>query len=152
MQISLVKTLANKLRIGITRVYQRFVSSKIIDGRKYKTLSVKVKGENGKEYEFYWGGVSLKIEPVGKYLEDREPLPLHYRRTELVQRLSADTCEHCESHDNIEVHHIRKLADLKRRWKGRKKKPDWVVWMITRNRKTMVLCQECHVKLHSGKL
>jgi group II intron reverse transcriptase/maturase len=152
MQISLVKTLANKLRIGITRVYQRFASTKIIDGQKYKTLSVKVKGKNGKEYEFYWGGISLKIEPVGAYLEDRKPLPLHYRRTELVQRLSADTCEHCHSHDNIEVHHIRKLADLKRRWKGRKKKPDWVVWMITRNRKTMVLCQECHIKLHSGKL
>ena len=152
MQISLVKTLANKLKIGITRVYRRFASIKFVDGQKYKTLSVKVKGKNGKEYEFYWGGVSLKIEPVGTYLKDREPLPLHYRRTELVQRLSVDTCEHCKSHDNIEVHHIRKLADLRRRWKGRKKKPDWVVWMITRNRKTMILCQECHVKLHSGKL
>lgn len=152
MQISLVKTLANKLRINITRVYRRFASTKIIDGQKYKTLSVKVKGKNGKEYEFYWGGISLKIEPVGKYLEDRQPLPVHYRRTELVQRLEADTCEHCKSHDNIEVHHIRKLADLKRRWKGRKQKPDWVVWMITRNRKTMVLCQECHIKLHSGTL
>lgn len=152
MQISLVKTLANKMKIGITRVYQRYASTKTIDGRKYKTLSVKVKGKNGKEYEFYWGGISLKIEPVGAYLEDDKPLPLHYHRIELVERLSANTCEHCHSQDNIEVHHIRKLADLKRRWKGRKKKPDWVVWMITRNRKTMVLCQECHIKLHSGTL
>ena len=152
MQISLVKTLANKLRIGITRVYRRFASTKTIDGQTYKTLAVKVTGENGKEYEFYWGGISLKIESVGVYLEDKKPLPLHYHRTELVQRLSADTCEHCGSHDNIEVHHIRKLADLKRRWQGRQRKPDWVTWMITRNRKTMILCQECHTNLHRGTL
>ena len=32
---------------------------------------------------------------------------------EIVQRLLADECELCGSKENVEVHHIRKLADLK---------------------------------------
>jgi methionyl-tRNA synthetase len=33
-------------------------------------------------------------------------------RTELVQRLEADQCEHCGSTDKCEVHHVKKLKDL----------------------------------------
>jgi predicted HNH restriction endonuclease len=45
----------------------------------------------------------------------------------------------------VEVHHIRKLADLKgKSW--------WERQMIERKRKTMVLCRECHDELHAGKL
>ena len=44
-------------------------------------------------------------------------------RTELVKRLLADTCELCGSKENIEVHHIRKLADVKN--KGLLNAPTW---------------------------
>ena len=46
---------------------------------------------------------------------------------------------------DLEVHHVRKLKDLKgKKW--------WEKQMIARQRKTMVLCKRCHVDLHTGKL
>ena len=45
----------------------------------------------------------------------------------------------------MEVHHIRKLSNLK----GKK---GWEQRMIERRRKTMVLCRTCHVELHAGRL
>ncbi len=68
--------------------------------------------------------------------------------TELGQRLLAETCEWCGSQPgpkNIEVHHVRKLKDLKG-------KTVWERQMIERRRKTMVLCKECHKELHAGTL
>ncbi len=70
-------------------------------------------------------------------------------RTELVQRLLADTCEMCGSHTDIEVHHIRALKDLKRY--GRPEKPAWVKTMAARHRKTLVVCRSCHEDIHHGQ-
>ncbi|MEM5641056.1 hypothetical protein AAHB52_01065 [Bacillus toyonensis] len=50
-----------------------------------------------------------------------------------------------EKEEQCEVHHVRKLKDLK----GKKK---WEEFMIARRRKTLVLCKDCHVKLHAGKM
>jgi hypothetical protein len=67
-------------------------------------------------------------------------------RTELGQRLQAHRCEWCGQQEGpIEVHHVRKLSDLA----GKK---EWERQMIARQRKTMVLCKECHVDLHAGRL
>ena len=69
-------------------------------------------------------------------------------RSEVVQRLLAQQCEVCGATDNIEVHHIRKLADLKAY--GNHDKPQWVKIMAIRRRKTLVVCQKCHQSIHSG--
>ena len=71
-------------------------------------------------------------------------------RTELLKRLLADTCELCGSTENIEVHHIRKLSDLDT--KGKAEKPIWIQIMATRKRKTLVVCRNCHNKIHNGSL
>lgn len=68
-------------------------------------------------------------------------------RSELLQRLSAERCEACETDDGpFEVHHVRKLADVA------KGKTRWEHLMIQRKRKTLVLCHPCHVDLHRGTL
>ena len=69
---------------------------------------------------------------------------------ELLERMLADACELCGAEGNTEVHHIRKLSDLKRRWQG-KRMPDWVEWMATRHRKTLVVCKRCHRRIHNGE-
>ncbi|MGR5978260.1 HNH endonuclease [Bacillus cereus] len=78
---------------------------------------------------------------------DIHPNTLMYSaRTELVERLMANKCEWCGIQDiPMEIHHIRKLKDLKG-------KMAWEKVMIARKRKTMVLCLECHNNLHNGKL
>jgi hypothetical protein len=79
------------------------------------------------------------------------PFELKLSQTDLVQRLQANTCEMCGSHENIQVHHVRKLSNLKQRWAGRKEKPEWVIRMIAIRRKTLVVCHKCHVDIHAGR-
>ena len=70
-------------------------------------------------------------------------------RDRLLKRLLADTCELCKSTYQVEVHHIRKLADLQK--PGRVDKPLWVRVMAARRRKTLVVCRECHQAIHAGR-
>jgi len=71
---------------------------------------------------------------------------MYQSRNELGKRLLADECEWCGIRGSqVEVHHIRKLANLKG-------KTPWERQMIERRRKTMVLCVECHHELHAGTL
>jgi len=93
-----------------------------------------------------WGGISLARDLTPTVLKDDPPKIWSGRRSELVQRLLADTCELCGSRNQVEVHHIRALKDLN--LKGRQSPPDWVVRMASRRRKTLVLCRTCHEGIH----
>ena len=64
-------------------------------------------------------------------------------RTTLDKRLSASKCELCGKTGNVslEIHHINKIKNLK----GHR---DWEKVMIARKRKTLVVCKECHLKIH----
>ncbi len=153
MEIALTKTLANKFRVSVAQVYQKYGGSRQVDGRDYKVLVVTVPTSNGTR-SIYWGGIPLKVvkpgsQPIDDNIGQRD-LPLS-SRTDLIQRLQANECEVCGSTDRCEVHHIRKLADLKSRWRGRKAKPAWVVSMIAMRRKTLVVCKTCHNAIHAGK-
>lgn len=151
MEMALVKTLAEKYQISVRQVYRKYRSTLRVDDFDYKTLAVEVPTARGTRL-IYWGAVPLKVVKVGhEPIEDRQPFELKYSRTDLIQRLQANICELCGSENNIEVHHVRKLADLKRRWAGRKEKPKWVVRMIAIQRKTLVVCHQCHVDIHAGR-
>jgi len=66
--------------------------------------------------------------------------------------LNANVCELCGSKEKIEVHHVRKLKDIKRKYSKRGDSiPNWVLEMSKMNRKTLVVCEKCHVKIHGGK-
>ena len=80
------------------------------------------------------------------------PLQRHHTctRCELVARLLANRCEICGSDDRVNVHHIRKLKDLK--VVGRRTPPLWKQIMASRRRKTPVVCHHCHVAIHRGTL
>jgi hypothetical protein len=58
------------------------------------------------------------------------------RRNELILRLLAGRCQTCEDTVNLEVHRIRKLADLSK--PGRREKPAWMHLRAMRGRKTLV--------------
>lgn len=153
MEVSLTKTLANKFKSTVVRMYQRYGGKRTVQGFTYKVLVVEVPTKNGTRY-IYWGGIPLKVvKPGTEILDDnngRRNVTLS-SRTDLVQRLQANECEICGSQENCEVHHVRKLADLKNRWRGRKEKPAWVTTMIAMQRKTLVVCAKCHVAIHTGK-
>lgn len=145
MKQSLVKTLAQKLKIRAKQVYRKFGTTR--DG--YKVIEVTIPREGKKPLIATFGNKPCRW--------SKQPLPVqdvevrhHTRRTELLQRLVADECELCGNSGEVEVHHIRKLSDLVRKWQGRTK-PEWVKRMIEMRRKTLVVCRECHQAIHTGR-
>jgi hypothetical protein len=99
------------------------------------------------------GEISLKYRSNATYAKDEiPPFTVTGRQRELTRRLLAEKCECCGTTGMpLEAHHTNKLANLKRRWQGRKHKPAWVKWMISRHRKTIFVCQACHQDITYGR-
>lgn len=148
MECSLTKTLARKYKITVRQVYKRYKTMLQTPNGPRKGLQVVVEREGKKPLTATWGGISLKRD-LGATLNDAPRPYISYGRTELVQRLLADTCEICGSNENVQVHHIRAMRDLKK--PGQKPKPLWAEIMIARNRKTLVVCRNCHQDIHAGR-
>jgi hypothetical protein len=147
MGISLAKTLAGKSRCRASAVWRRYGATIEIDGTPRRVLEVKVPREGKTPLVARWGGVSLKYRTGGVTLDDI-PRRVWNRRSEVVERLLADTCERCGSRESVEVHHVRRLADQARQ--GRRAAPDWLRIMAARRRKTLVVCRKCHEGIHAG--
>jgi len=141
MEQSLTKTLAHKMKISVPQVYKRYTTNvETPDGHR-KVIRVVVPREGKKPLVATWGGVNLKRALKGR-IEDTPPRVWNDSWNELLTRLRADTCELCGSTDRINVHHIRALRDLQTR--GQNPRPEWVVKMASRQRKTLVVCHNCH--------
>ena len=147
MELSLAKTLAGKLKISVSQVFKRYKTRIPTDNGPRKVLMVKVEEPGKKPLVTYWGGVSLARDNTAT-LTDQLP-PILNGRTELVQRLLADTCELCGSKVKVQVHHVRAMKDLRK--KGRAERPAWVEMMARRRRKTLVACASCHANIHAGR-
>jgi hypothetical protein len=150
MEGSLVKTLAAKHNSSVGSIYRKYRPQVEVDGKSYKTLQVTIDREGKKPLVATWGAIPLKWD-IKATLDD-QPAQIWHDRSELEQRLLTQVCEHCgTTHmtDQLEVHHIRALKDLKA-YEGRDK-PSWVKIMAARHRKTRVLCHTCHTNLHAGR-
>ena len=147
MERSLTKTLAAKEQIPIPQVYRKYKATIIVEGRPYKGLQVTIERNGKKPLMAQWGGIPLKWNI--KAILDDQPERIWSVRSELEERLLADTCEYCDAHERCQVHHVRGLKDLHP--KGRKPRPQWMVLMAARQRKTMVVCKACHEDITYGR-
>ena len=147
MGLSLAKTLASKLKISVAQVYRRYGTTIETEQGPRKVLKVEKVRPGRDPLVAYWGGISLARDTRAN-LVDKIP-PILNGRTELVERLLADTCELCGSKVKVQVHHVRALKDL--RQKGRAKPPAWMEVMAARRRKTLVACASCHADIHAGR-
>jgi len=147
MERSLVKTLAAKLQITVPQVYKKYRATIVTNEKSYKGLRVTVEREGKKPLIAEWGGIPL-VWTINAILDD-QPKRIWSTRSELEERLLADTCEYCGTREKCEVHHVRALKDL--HVKGRKPKPPWMVLMAARQRKTIVVCKICHEDIHAGR-
>ena len=149
MERSLTRTLANKHKSTAKQMRNKYRSTIETPYGPMKCLKVTVERENGKKpLVAYFGGIPLRRQKE-VMLHDQTPRMFDGTRSELVKRLLADTCEMCGSKEDVEVHHIHKLADLNT--EGRAEKPAWVKRMAARRRKTLVVCQDCHDAIHAGR-
>jgi hypothetical protein len=95
-----------------------------------------------------FGGIPLKRQRTA-VITDLRPVMATARRNELIHRLLAGQCEMCEGRTGLQVHHVRKLADLNK--PGRPERPPWAHLMAMRKRKTLVVCEHCHQDIHAGR-
>jgi group II intron reverse transcriptase/maturase len=148
MQKSLLKTLAHKHKSSVAKMARRFAAKVATPYGPRACLETRVPRVGKEPLIARFGGLPLR---VGLTVDFEDPLLARKRQggTELLQRLLANECEACGSTENVEVHHVRKLADLHRQ--GKKPPPDWVRLMASRRRKTLVLCRVCHDNLHAGR-
>jgi hypothetical protein len=148
MRKSLLKTLAQKHNASLAKMIKAYSTTVTTPQGPRKCLEAKIVRENKKPLIARFGGISLKstltVSSKDQILPERG-----IGRSELEQRLLADSCEVCGSTNKIEVHHIRKLPD--KIVKKNNANSDWVRLMQVRRRKTLVLCRSCHHNLHTGK-
>lgn len=149
METSLLKTLAGKHRSTVTKMARKYQTTIETPDGPRTCFQVTVAREGGrKPLVARFGGIPLKRRRT-TVLTDLKPVLASSRRNELIHRLLAEDCEVCEARTNLEMHHVRKLADLNR--PGRREKPAWMRLMARRRRKTLVLCRCCHEAIHAGR-
>jgi len=150
MEVSMLKTLAAKHRSTVSKMARKHQSIAFDRDRFHRCFIATVNRPGKDPLVARFGGLSLKMQPSLKVVDgptgvDRYP----NIRSELITRLMTAKCELCGSTDRIQVHHLRKLADLKR--PGQRGIPLWKQVMISRQRKTLVVCHRCHTDIHAGR-
>jgi len=140
MKFSMYKTFAGKYRTTIRKTIKKY--------RHGKDFGVEYETRKGKRLTVFYNKGAKRDNKVD-YNDNPDITAFNGENksmTSLIQRLQAKVCENCGATDiQLEAHHVRKLKNLK----GKKA---WERQMIARRRKTLMLCSECHKKLHAGKL
>ena len=151
---SLAKTIARKENSTVSKVIEKYgidVPRKQGTGTR-KIIGVKYQTKQGEQTLTYFNDSLKKVDKPLINIPERFGLGFT-GRSQLLARLNADKCEMCGAeHENIEVHHVRKLKDIITKYKKRGSvAPDWVLQMSRMNRKTLIVCENCHKKIHAGK-
>jgi len=149
LETSLTKTLASKFKCSVCEIYRRY---KVADS-DHRMLRVVIERPDKAPLVAVFGGFPLERKPEGLGTTDFRFETAWFKpggkRSEVVQRLLAGKCELCGNEGPMEVHHIRKLADIDR--PGRRPRTIWEKIMSARKRKTLVVCEDCHDAVHAGR-
>ncbi len=143
METSMLKTLARKHRSTVSKMAARY-KAKVQTPHGLRTrFEVSVERAGKKSLVAWFGGIPLKRQK-GAVLTDRMHTGPVYPNRQLVTRLLKGRCELCKRTDDIQVHHVRALADLNRFTP----QPEWVQVMAKIRRKSLVICGDCHDLIH----
>lgn len=138
MEYSCLKTLASKHKSGIKKIRDKYRNGKSWS-IPYKTL----KGERRTKIVTY---KDCKAKADNPDTIPNTTVQYLHSRNSFEARLNAKVCELCGNteSEHYEIHHVNKIKNLKG-------KAVWEQIMIARRRKTLVVCRECHKRIH-GKL
>jgi len=139
MEYSLYKTLAQKYRIAKGKIIDKY--------RIGKDFGVRFKDKHGNDKtRLLWKG-SLAKDPIpqGKSVDIiHKPKGILNKKPTLAMRLKSNKCEWCGSETtNLLVHQVRSLKELDNT-------ANWAVHMKKINRKTLVVCEDCHSNIHNA--
>jgi len=150
---SLLRTIAHKEKSTVTKVKSKYgidVPRKVGTGTR-KLVGVRYTTNKGEQTMTYFNDSLKKLDEPNTRLTDKY-CPEVMTGKQLINRLNANVCELCGIEEgNFEVHHVRKLKDIKDKYKKRGKAiPRWVLIMSQIRRKTLIVCECCHHNIHSG--
>lgn len=135
MEYSCLETLARKHQMSISKIIKKY--------RSGKSWAIPYETKTGKKQMQIARFTDIKQKQGKKYADKidimAEP---RYGFNALEARLKANKCELCGAENaEYEIHHINKLKNLKG-------KAEWEKVMLARKRKTLVVCKQCHYKIH----
>ena len=136
MEYSCLKTLAAKRKSSISKIIRKFRDGKGDWGIPYET-------KKGWKRCYFANYADCKD---GQGFTDTISTATSMYRCSVntfEKRLKAKECELCGTteSDHYEVHHVNKVKNLKG-------KEPWEIAMIAKRRKTLVVCLDCHNKIH----
>lgn len=143
MERSMFSTLASKHRRPPWVMRERLKTTVETPHGKRRCFEAVQRTPSGKEFTARFGGVPLRRNKNARLIDGAWPAR---RGKLLIARLTAGTCELCQSKDGITVHHVRRLADLNRY--SPTKAPGWVQAIRARRSKTPIVCARCHAHIH----
>ncbi|MCA1822495.1 MAG: hypothetical protein LC644_12340 [Pseudonocardia sp.] len=145
-QTSLLKTLARKYDSTVTKMAARHrAKTETPHGPRTCYEVVVGRGKDRKPLIARFGGIPLRRQR-NAILQDRVPSRTRHPRKELISRLVRGRCELCKRSGDVQVHHIRNLAELDKSGTSR---PTWMELMVKMRRKTLVVCDACHDHIHT---
>ena len=156
---SLLKTIAQKEKTSISKVLKKYGVSV---PRKQGTGTRKVFGVNyitkdGLRTRTYFNEPLRKMDtPCPGKGADGTIVSAYTPRHQIIDRYNAKKCELCgfksDNLGNFEIHHVRKLKDIKEKYSRRGSTiPSWVLKMSALSRKTLIVCKSCHKSIHRGE-
>lgn len=156
---SLLKTVARKEKCSIAQVISKYgvdVKLKQASGTR-KIFGVSYQTKEGTKTLTYFNEPLKKMDqPLQGRVAQGVIEIIIPQRHQILDRLNANKCELCgfqsEDTSNFEVHHIRKLKDVKRKYMKRGDHiPNWILAMCSFRRKTLVVCHKCHTAIYAGQ-
>lgn len=148
-ELGLIKTLAGKHKQKGTWVYKKYATQSP-DG--LKCLQVKIEREGKEPLIAQFGGRPIRRKKFAELEDNVRKYQVWSKRTQLEQRLTANECEICGSKHQVEVHHIHSIKKLNQKYRERgTEMPWWAKHMAESYRKTLVVCHECHDRIHAGQ-
>jgi len=143
---SMLKTLAAKHHSTVSKMAARHKTTIETPHGLRTCFEVRVERDGRNPLVARFGGIPLKRQK-NAVINDHVPGQVTYPRKELIRRLLTGRCEICKQKDNVQVHHVRKLADL---GQPRPDQPAWAQLMAKMRRKALVVCILCHDQIHAG--
>lgn len=137
MEYSMYKTFAAKYKTTVGKILDKY--------KKGKNFGVQYQTKKGiRTSILYNEGFKRKTNITATNADiTANTFPYSKGTTSLMDRLRAEKCERCGNTEKLEMHHVRKLKDLKGKTLAEQV-------MIARQRKTIAVCLKCHVIIHHG--
>lgn len=135
MEYSMYKTLAAKYRITMTKAKLKFT--------KDREFKVPYKTKKGTKYAIFYNNGFRKVKSaLGSYADIIPEYEQMNKPKELFFRYKANVCEMCSAYvSSVKVYQVKNMSDIKI-------DTPWGAVMKKKQRKTLVVCEECYNRIH----